>query len=136
MGVIRALVQHVSALVSAVMVAALALVAIPALANVRAPEKHPGSCVAIFNETTSIVNVRVVTPTGYSGTVWKIGRADIMQTSMGVTLTTPRGPIVSSEGEWDITVDPANLSKHWDWIPVKAKSCSGTWSVSVGVPAG
>jgi hypothetical protein len=109
---------------------------VAASANTRAPEKHPGSCVAIFNESTVTVTVRVATPRGYSGTAWKIGRADIMANSMGETLATSRGPIVSSNGEWDITIDPANLSKSWQFLPVNTKGCNGMWSISVGVPAG
>jgi hypothetical protein len=119
-----------------ILVAVNAMAAISASANIRAPEKHPGSCVAIFNESTLTVTVRVRTPKGYSGTVWKIGRADIMANSMGVTLTTSRGPIVSSNGDWDLTIDPANLSKSWQYLSVNAKGCNGMWSISVGVPAG
>jgi len=97
-------------------------------------ENHPGSCIAISNHTKSTLQVRVIKPEGYSGVVWKVGPSN-PAASVGVTLKTLGGPIVSPNGDWDISTDPPG-KEGWQYIPTKADLCAGTWFVSVGVPAG
>lgn len=104
------------------------LVAIPA----SALETHPGSCIAIYNQTRSTIQVRVIKPEGYSDVVWKIAPSN--SSSLGVTLKTLGGPIASPNGDWDISADPPG-KEGWHYVPTKADSCIGTWYVSVGAPA-
>ncbi|HKV43560.1 MAG TPA: hypothetical protein VJT32_02610 [bacterium] len=105
------------------------LVAIPA----SAVDQHPGSCIAIYNQTKSTIRVRVVKPEGYSDVVWTVTPRN-PATSLGVTLKTLGGPIVSPNGDWDISTDPPS-KEGWQYVPTKADSCIGTWYVSVGVSA-
>jgi hypothetical protein len=109
------------------------LLAVPASASFPTPEKHPGACIAIYNPSKVTVSVQVLKPNDYPGVVWKIGPGG---TAPAVTLNTLTGPIVSSEGDWEISVEPAPSKVDWRYLPAKTQSCAGTWSASVSVPGG
>jgi hypothetical protein len=115
---------------AALTITGVMLIAIPASANFPTPEKYPGACIAIYNPSKAILSVEVITPNDYRGLVWKIGPSG---TAPAVTLNTLAGPIVSSEGDWDISVAPTPSNIHWQYLPAKTQSCAGTWYASVGV---
>lgn len=110
----------------------VAMIAVPALASFPAPERHPGSCIAIYNRSKTTLSVHVLKPNDYSGVVWKI-HAGSTDDNVGVTLRTLSGPLVSSEGDWEINVDPAPNRVGWKYVPDKTQSCTGTWSASIKV---
>ena len=111
----------------------IAMIAVPASASFPTPERHPGSCIAIYNRSKATLNVQVLKPNDYSGVVWKIRPNSAYDNSLGVTLQTLSGPIVSSEGDWEISVDPAPNKVGWKYVPEKTQSCAGTWSASLSV---
>ena len=106
------------------------LIAIPASASFPTPERYPGACIAIYNASKVTLNVQVLRPNDYPGLVWKIVPSG---TAPAVTLNTLAGPIVSTEGDWDISVTPAPDKIDWRYLPTKTQSCAGTWYAAVGV---
>jgi hypothetical protein len=104
------------------------LIVIPGSANLPTPERYPGACIAIYNPSKAILSVQVLTPKDYSGLIWKILPTG---TAPAVTLSTLAGPIVSSDGDWDISVEPAPKKINWQYLPAKTSSCAGTWYASV-----
>lgn len=105
------------------------LIVIPASADFPTPERYPGACIAIYNPSKTVLSVQVLKPKDYPGLVWKIrptGSAD------AVTLNTLTGPIVSSDGDWDISVEPAPKKINWHYVRAQTSSCAaGTWYASV-----
>jgi hypothetical protein len=104
------------------------LIVVPASANFPTPEAHPGACIAIYNPSRAILSVQVLKPKDYSGLVWKIPPTD---SASPVTLNTLAGPIISSEGDWDISVEPAPSKINWKYLPATTSPCAGTWYASV-----
>ncbi len=104
------------------------LIVIPASANLPTPERYPGACIAIDNSSKAILSVQVVKPKDYSGLVWKIRPTG---SGPAVTLNTLAGPIVSSDGDWDISIEPAPNKINWHYRPAKTSSCAGTWYATV-----